>query len=297
VTASPSPTRAGLRAVLRQPKIILAEVAWRWLFGGCSLLLAAALFVGVVGRVEVSDADYAALGAQDPFTIANALMSIFSGVWPALLRVGAILSPLVALLWMVAATLGRAATLQLIFAMPQRPPLGSLARLSLWRVVITIAALAGFFGAALLGAFLGTRRSAAQPDWVLYLATVFVLWPIVLVLWGWLTWVLSIAPIFAVRDGLSSARSIAATFAATRAHRGAFFAASTAYGFLRIFAIALAIVLSIMAAVVAGSSLKLALVLIAILTLGYFAVADFFYAARLASYAAIVEKPAAGESS
>jgi len=44
---SPAPVRDGFRAIWRQPSIFLAELAWRWSWGGAALLL-----VGLASRLS-----------------------------------------------------------------------------------------------------------------------------------------------------------------------------------------------------------------------------------------------------
>jgi hypothetical protein len=113
--------------------------------------------------------------------------------------------------------------------------------------------------------------------------------------WSTLNWVLSLAGVFAVRDGDTHRDALSVISAAVsfcRERSGAVFAVSTWTGLahLTLFVVATTVVsvpLSL-AHIVPPRAVVAAVVLI---TVAYFAVADWLYMARLAGYVCIAEMP------
>jgi hypothetical protein len=112
---------------------------------------------------------------------------------------------------------------------------------------------------------------------------------------GWaLNWFLSLAGIFAVRDGSSSVEAIlgAATFC--RERTGAVFAVSTWTGLAHLIIFSAATTVAAVplgaAGLLPGRVVALGVILV---TLAYFAFADWLYMARMAGYVCISETPEA----
>src|SRR5579863_9645638 len=112
---------------------------------------------------------------------------------------------------------------------------------------------------------------------------------------GWaLNWFLSLAGIFAVRDGDSAVNAIldAATFC--RERTGAVFAVSTWTGIAHLVVFSAAT--TVVAVPLGAAGLlpgRLVALCVLLVTLGYFAFADWLYMARLAGYVCISETPEA----
>jgi hypothetical protein len=115
---------------------------------------------------------------------------------------------------------------------------------------------------------------------------------LVALLWWGLNWLLSLASIFAVRDGEDVIGAISAAVALCRRRAGAVAAVSTWTGLAHLVAfVGATTVVSIpmgFAPIVPGRLVLLAMILI---TLAYFALADWLYMARLAGYVCIAEMP------
>ena len=109
-----SPIRAAFAAIHQNPLVVVIEIAWRWTFG---VLATALLWFGArafMAGLKVSEGDEQALRGHDPTMIAAALMHLLqqSGVLQSLGSIVAIVVPPSAIIWIAAATLGRAATLK-----------------------------------------------------------------------------------------------------------------------------------------------------------------------------------------
>src|SRR5512146_3501320 len=107
-----NPVRSGFRAVLRQPAVIAGEIAWRWTFGAASWAVRFLTLRDIFAGVDVSEAEYLLARHSDAFLIADAWARVLIEVLPPLARAAMILIPALTLFWIVAATVGRAATLR-----------------------------------------------------------------------------------------------------------------------------------------------------------------------------------------
>jgi hypothetical protein len=280
-----TPARAGWRLALKHPRLVAIEIAWRWSFGVAGALLVWGVAVSTVRRIWISDADMAMLRRLDlhdtPYTLAK-LAVIY---WQDLLLAIAALLVSLALVWMVAATWGRAATLKILQG---RSNVRAVAGLSLLRVLLFLAALLAAVVAVECAVWISTPAQAAEPNWVLYLLIVLVALPLIMIAWGILNWVFSLAPLFAVHQQKGALAALATTFRSVRAESKAYWSASGAYGLLR--GAALVALIFVGAVLAALSQSKAVLALLCVLLLAYFAFADLLYVARMAAYLQIVEK-------
>jgi hypothetical protein len=153
----------------------------------------------------------------------------------------------------------------------------------------TLAAAVGCLAAFLLSAAASRPPDPAPGSAVLIFLTVTML---VWFAWSTVNWLLSLASIFVLADAEDTFGAIAAAIDLCRARPGSVFAAGTWFGLAHITAFVLAT--SIVAfpldfAPYLPTSVVLGGVLL--VTLLYFAVADFLYVGRLAAYVAMVEMP------
>src|SRR5438067_516752 len=133
-----------------------------------------------------------------------------------------------------------------------------------------------------------------RPNLPLYFLLVLVLLPIVLMAWSTFNWLLSLAPICCVRDGVGALDAITEARCAVAAHRKAFSAVSFLYGVLRLFVLLVYVGAATTAASLAAQVLDMraAWAIVILFSLIYFVVADFLYVARLAAYLAILTQQA-----
>jgi hypothetical protein len=275
----------------------LAEITWRWAVGATAVLL---FFFGLfefLSTVPVTNGELLFMRTQQPILVWQAILHILRGsldrtVMPALLA-----AMMMASFWIIAASLGRAVTVPAVIEFFRRrvagdrnnSPFRSLARLSFLRIAAFVAALVGFLGAGILASLVSPNKNP-QPAlaFLVFLplaaASCFFCWV--------LNWFLSLAGIFAVRDGEDAIGAISAAGTFCRERLGAVLAVSTWTGLAHLIVFVIA---STAASTLLGVSglLPWRLVALAVIavTLVYFAVADWLYMARLAGYVFIAEMP------
>jgi len=287
---------------------MLAEIAWRWSFGAAAWVLIVLSVRRVLAGVDITEAEYLIARRSDLFLIADACARILSQALPAFARVAAILIPALALIWIVAATLGRAATLKALLStdvilsegapagapeskdpydsgpgMAVRRRFGPLLFLHFLRAAFTLATLLAFAGTIILaGAAFpapGAHPTAAAITWVILAAVVAFFWTII-------NWFLALAPIWIVRHGHGAFRGIGDSVALFRRDSGAYVAAAWWFGSLRGLALLAAFVAAV-AAAAAIESARPAAAATLLIALLYFALADFLHIARIAAYLAL----------
>jgi hypothetical protein len=167
--------------------------------------------------------------------------------------------------------------------------LRSLIGLNFLRVALVLASFLAFVGAAILAGLASPDRNP-QPG----LAFVLFLPPaglICLVCWA-LNWLLSMACIFAVRDGEGALSALSAAVTFSRERSGPVFAVSTWTGLAHLAAFSVATTaLSLPLAFIQIAPKRLILATVILGMLAYFAVVDWLYMARLAGYISIAEMP------
>ncbi len=281
-----TPAHAGWRLARKNPKLVLLEVAWRWSFGLLALLLLWWAIVSVLHRVTISDADWAALRSLNLHDTPQTLAKIVVLFWEDFLLMLAALLSALALAWMITATWGRAATL---YILTKRNNTRAVAGLTLLRILLFLATLLATVFAVEGAAWVSTPAAdAAEPNWMLYLLMVLIALPLIMTAWGILNWVLSLAPLFAVREQKGAFTSLAAAFRSLRCNRKVYWSVSGVYGLYRGAALVTLTVTGLV--LLALSQSKIVLGLLLALLLLYFAFADLLYVARLAAYLQIVEE-------
>jgi hypothetical protein len=310
-----SPTLEGFRAAFRRPSLALGEITWRWVVGGTATVL---FFFGVMeylSTLPVTNGETLFLRTRQPYLVAQVILHILRGSLKRAVMSAILAGVCLALLWMIAASLGRFATVGAMldyfrqqlarrFASrvggeganrdaPSRPsrasPFRTLLRLNFLRVTLAVAALVGFVGAAILA-------GAASPDsdptpglaFVLFLPLAGLVW----LAWSALNWLLSLAAMFAVRDGDDAIGAISAAVSFCRKRTAAVAAVSAWTGVAHLVAFVAATTAASMALGFAGMLPgRLVALGVILVTLAYFAFADWLYTARLAGYLSIAEMP------
>jgi len=296
-----SPTLEGFRAIIHRPSFGLAEIAWRWSFGAAAGLLLVFSFFEYLNTLPVNKDDLLLLRTKQPFLISRAVRHIFHGSAFRVVETAVVLALTLGVAWVVVASLGRAATLKALLAYfregdastPARKETHSTLRplfgLNFFRLGTTLAAAVGLVAAVLLG---GTASRPADPApgsaLLLTLAVAMLVW----LAWSTLNWFLSLAAIFVVADRQDTFGAIAAAVDLCQTRTGSVLAIGAWFGLahLTAFVVATSIVafpLGFAAVLPAGVVLGGVLVV----TLMYFAIADFLYVGRLAAYVNIVEMP------
>jgi len=283
-----SPIRTGFAVVNRNPSIAAIEIAWRWTFGLIGTILLLLGTRAFLAGLKVSDGDEQALHGQDPMMIAAALMHILQqdGVLIRLLAIIAAVAIPSAIVWIAAATLGRAATLRRLIP-ASHVNVKAIFGITLARAGLLLAAVISWYAWMVLCAFL--TLSSTESSYPLYLLLSMLALPVIAIVWGILNWILSLAPLVAVRDGSNSWKAYSDTVRVVRRHRGEFVSVTTWLGLPRLAGMVIAFMIAVVV-LIASDSVVIGSIAVAIVTLAYCAVADYLYIVRLAAYAQIARE-------
>jgi len=305
-----SPTAEAFRAGFRRPALTFAEITWRWVVGATAILLFLFGLIEYLDTLRVTSGDILFLRTRNPFLVSQAIAHILHGSVSRALLSLLVAAILLALLWTVAASLGRIATIEAMveyfrsrfaaeiepvgekdsqLVVSSRGRFTSLLRLNFLRVAVIVAAVVGFAGALVL-ANLASTPAHPRPGlgFLVFLPVVSV----VCILGYELNWLLSLAAVFVVRDGEDAVESIESAVGLCRERTGAVFAVSTWTGLAHFIAFAGASSVVAFPIGLAGLLPWRAVVLIVILlTVAYLAIADWLYTVRLAGYVCIAEMP------
>ncbi len=296
-----SPTLEGFRAIFHRPSFGLAEIAWRWSFGAAAGLLLVFSFVEYLDTLPVNKGDLLLLRTTQPVLISRALLHILRGSGFRLVETAVVLLLTLGVAWVVVASLARAATMKALLGYfresgisirehsPANWQLHSLVALNLFRLGAALAGTVGFVAAILLGGAASRPANPAPGTAVLLTLTLAML---VWLAWSTLNWLLSLAAIFVLADGQDTFGAIAAAVDLCQTRAGSIFAAGTWFGLAQLTAF-------VIGSSIAAFPLGFATILpagvilggVLLVTLIYFAIADFLHIGRLAAYLAIVEMP------
>jgi len=303
--SAPSPTIEGFRAAFRRPSLTFAEIAWRWTLGATAASLFVFYGIEYLDTLPVTNADSALLATRQPALVGRAIAHILRG---SLNR--AVLAAFVAVLalsvfWIIAASIGRLATVRALVdyfrsdaaigqsAQPsgvETPrPVRALIDLNFFRVAVLLGMILALAGAAILSGFVSSTADP-KPGLVFIL---FVPLAVLICLAAWtLNWWLSLAAIFAVRDGEDALGALSTAVLFFRAHIGSVAAVSTWTGLAHLVAISVAMTaVSLPLAFIQVAPARFVVAGMIVVALLYFAVADWLYVARLAGYICIAEMP------
>jgi hypothetical protein len=280
-----SPTLEGFKAIFRWPSLGLAEIAWRWSLGFAGIGLLLLGFVEYLDTLPVSTEDMFLLRTHHPAVMGRALEHILHGSALRLLEAGILLGLAFATAWVVAASLGRVATLGAMLeyfstqASVRKPGerwrMRSLVGLNTLRASATLAAVVGCCGAILLGGMVSSDKDPSPGSAVLIFFAVAIL---AMSAWLCVNWFLSVASVFVVSDSHGTFGALAATADLCRRQLGPILAVSFWFGLAHcvaffvacsVVAFPVAFVEMLPGAVVLGGVLLVSLI--------YFAVSDFLY--------------------
>ncbi len=297
-----SPTLEGFRAYSRRPSFGLAEIAWRWSFGAAASLLLVFSFFKFLDTLPVGKADLLLLRSRQLPLIFRAVAHIFRG---SAFRVverrrcaGVDFGSSVDRPRLVGAgshgkgparPFSRARCLHAGIQREKGWRLRSLFALNFFRLGATLAAAVGCLAAILLSAAASRPPDPAPGSAVLIFLTVTML---VWFAWSTVNWLLSLAAIFVLADAEDTFGAITAAIDLCRARPGIRLRrrdmvwSGTHHGIRsRHLDCRLPLGFRPISSHKCGARRR------ALVTLLYFAVADFLYVGRLAAYVAMVEMP------
>lgn len=286
--------REGFRILRSDPGLFAMELLWRWSFGLGLLALSFFAYTHLRQALLLSDADERALTSQDPMVVAQAVAGLIVQSLPLLLRTFAQVFSAASVLWIACAALGRGIITRIIVRRlaaeygvniaPDAPRWTCLAILKLARILMLLILVIGYLG----GAFIAGVFNSPQTN---VLASALIMSTSLAIsgaLWSYVNWVLSIAPIFVVRDELSPLDSVVASIGFLRHNRSNLVSIAIWNGTLR-GVVASIISVAGMFTVTLRSSLPawVITVMLALETLVYLVVSDIFLLARLGAYASV----------
>ncbi len=283
-----SPIRAGFAAIHQKPMVVAIEIAWRWTFG---LIATVLLWLGArafAAGLRLSEGDEQALRGHDPTTIVASLMHILQqpGVLQNFFSIAATIAIPSAVIWIAAATLGRVATLKKLTGISDVNAKAIFA-FTTARVILLIGAVLAWYAWMLVCAAI--TMASAEPNYPLYLLLSMLALPVIALIWGLLNWLLSLAPVCAIRNNGGPWEVYRKTVQRVRERRSEFISISSWLGLPRLFAMGIALTIAIIF-LVAIDSVLAGSVALTLITLAYCAFADYLYVVRLAAYAQIARE-------
>ena len=290
----PNPITQGLRAVTRDPAIFLVEILWRWSFAILACLLVAGVGVMLLGPLHVGHAWDTAWRSRDPQRMGQLLVAVLLILGMKAVVAALAIPVAIAFCGAFSRRLGRFVTVKRLRAGLTSLRFRTILALQLLRAFIGWLCLVLLFAAMFGEALIATR--GPQPDLLLYY--LMVLPSVVVISSFWLTvnWYLSLAAIFG-REGQSFRGALRQARQTVRQQRSDF--AGTGFVFLlfRVVILLIATAICGLTSGMVGSAPQSYFTLLIIVSLAYFAVADFLYMARMAAYLALAAAhvdPAAG---
>ena len=107
-----SPTAEGFRAAFRRPLLTFAEITWRWVVGVTATVLLFFGFFEYLDTLPVTNWDIVFLQTRHPLLVWQAIAHILRGSFGRAVLSLILAALLLTLIWMVAASLGRLATVE-----------------------------------------------------------------------------------------------------------------------------------------------------------------------------------------
>jgi hypothetical protein len=302
---STSPTIEGFRVAFRRPSLTFAEISWRWAVGATAALLLFFYSLEYLDTLPVSNADATLLSTRQPVLVGRAITHILRGGLNRAVLAALLAGLALSFLWIVAASVGRLATVSVLFAYfredvdrtasantssSEAPrPIRVLIELNVLRAALVLSVLLAFGSAAVLASFASTNENPHSGLVIILFLTISA----VICMAGWgLNWWLSLSEIFALRGEENALAAIFAAVAFSRENVGSVLAVSLWTGLAHLVAFSIASTLvSFPIAFIRIVPMRPVVAGVVIVILAYFAVADWLYMARLAGYVFIAERP------
>lgn len=293
-----NPTSEGFKALREEPALFLAETGWRWLFGSVALAFTFWALIVFLDLIEVSRSNLFLLQTMNPDAMAYALERMFAGKGPLMLKLLFTAGPSLSLLWIATSTVGRIATTRVMLERSAQihgtgfqPTIryGAVIGIQVFRAfLVWMGAVAYVACAFVAAATAGSGREFRTGVFVLLFLLLFGASVVILSL---LHWWAGLAPIFALRDGLGAIASLGAARTLVRRGAGQLTALNLWHGLFRLTWISAAGTVGFMPlgliGLLPGRGVAM---LVALITVAYFAGADLLFVARYAGYVEIAEQ-------
>jgi len=293
----------GFRALRNDPVLLAQELFWRWSYGLGFLALLFFAYSRLRAAVLLSDTATAALHTHDMTELTSAATVLLQAVEPLLYRTLAQIFVVGGVLWSVSSGLGRGMitrTLVRRYAAdygaaiaPEAPRWDSYIALKAVRVLMLLILVIGYLG----GVLLATVADAAGPNLLLSVLILVSSLAVAALIWSYVNWVLSLAPIFVARDGLGALDAAVAALAFLGRNRSMLTALTVWNTTLR--GLSATTITLVGLATLAGHSLLpfwLLAVLLGLQALAYVVVSDYLLLGRYAAYASLAVSELSGSA-
>jgi hypothetical protein len=280
----PNPVTQGLRQVTRDPVIFLVEIVWRWSFALLACLLVAAVGLLLLGPLHVGPTWDTAWRSRDPQRMGQLVFTILLILGTKAI-IAAIAIPIaVAFLWAILSGLGRFVTIKRLRTGLSSLRLRSILALQFLRAFVSWFSFMLMFAATFGEALVASR--GPKPDLLLYYLMMMPSVVLISALWLTVNWYLSLAAIFG-REGQSFRGALRQARQTVRLQRSDFAGTGFVFMLFRTIALLAATAICGLFSGMVGSSPQAYFVLLIVVSLAYFAVADFLYMSRMAAYLAL----------
>ena len=274
--------RENIARIRREPSLLAIEVAWRWTFGAVALALLAFAFVRLQHAVVINPEEEAQLHSMSPDLMGQALVMIAARAMPIAGRLAAILIPALLVLWSVAAILGRAVVLTRLVGPPrERMHWNGFIGVHVLRAASILGLTAGYLAASFFAALFVNPE---DPNYLLGALVFVVMFVVVVALWMWVHWVLSVAAIFPVTDGMGTVASVQSAFRLVRTRGGELAAVATGNGTARSLVALVFTFFGLLPLPLYSVAPGLLTAIEIIIALTYCVISDWFLLARLVGY-------------
>jgi hypothetical protein len=284
----------GFRALRREPALLALELLWRWSVGLGLLAMLFYAYAHLREAVLLVAAGTPALHSRDPRAVISAAVELVASLEPLLWRTLARIVAVAAVLWIVASTLGRGIitrTLARRFAAEYHaavsadaPRWEAFAALKMGSVLMLLILVIGYLGGILVATLVDAAGHSLLISILILVASVAV----AAIVWGYVNWVLSLAPIFVARDGLEGLEAVVAALGFAGRPHARLVAIAVWNATLRGLS-ATVITLAGIATVALRSWLPgwMVMVLLVVESVLYLLVSDYLLLARYAAYIAV----------
>jgi len=234
-----------MTAVWKRPSLAGLEIGWRWVVGVVALGVASAAFGSHWVGFGVDTGALRGASVFQPVAAIASFDAVVSNVWRYAVPVVQWLAPVVVVLWLVVAAVGRTAVLRRLDGTLQsrRFAMFMLGALRAGLLAVVWAIWVWGVGRAVRISISGPAARQAEPSIVLFFAMLIVGSLALYVLWGAVSWPFYLAPLLAMQLGLGSAGALKVAFG-SGAVRGKLIEINMMMNIVRIALIVLAMVFS-----------------------------------------------------
>lgn len=269
--------------VMRRPSLTALEILWRWAVGIPILVLCSIQAQNILAALPPDTTGLDALTIANPWMSAIKLAAAWDMYRPLVFHTLGWLVPLAALGWVLASGAGRNVVLMRMQPRVRFRPVSMIGLQAVW-VALLAFTLWGWWRSI---GWAASRHigNGAEPDlvgytmWAIFLSLGFFM------LWGFISWVVAIAPMLLLLEDSSAVSALGASLRLGRAFRSKLVEVNLVMGIVKLALIVLAMVFSAVLVPfsdqVGASAMHIEWLIVAVF---YFAASDYFHVVRLKGF-------------